>query len=192
MVLLVHGGPWARDVWGLYADHQWLANRGYAVLSVNSRGSTGFGKAFVNAANLEWAGRMHDDLIDAVDWAIAQGMADPGRVAIMGTSYGGYSALVAISLDLLVGLRAARDPFPMGILLNDGVAVLVHLLVDRDVAVIRIGARRNSRRRRARASAPAERPQQNGASLITATLVDASAKAQAAGGLAAREADRLD
>jgi dipeptidyl aminopeptidase/acylaminoacyl peptidase len=97
MVLLVHGGPWARDVWGLNADHQWLANRGYMVLSVNFRGSTGFGKAFVNAANLEWAGKMHDDLIDAVDWAIAQEITDPGRVAIMGTSYGGYSALVGLS-----------------------------------------------------------------------------------------------
>ena len=82
---------------GGYADHQWLANRGYAVLSVNYRGSTGFGKAFVNAANLEWAGKMHDDLIDAVDWAIAQGIADPARVAIMGTSYGGYSALVGLT-----------------------------------------------------------------------------------------------
>jgi dipeptidyl aminopeptidase/acylaminoacyl peptidase len=97
MVLLVHGGPWARDVWGLYPDHQWLANRGYAVLSVNYRGSTGFGKAFVNAANLEWAGKMHDDLIDAVDWAVAQGVADPGRVAIFGASYGGYSALVGLT-----------------------------------------------------------------------------------------------
>ena len=97
MVLLVHGGPWTRDVWGLYANHQWLANRGYAVLSVNYRGSTGFGKAFVNAANLEWAGKMHDDLIDAVDWAIAQQIADPARVAIMGTSYGGYSALVGLT-----------------------------------------------------------------------------------------------
>jgi dipeptidyl aminopeptidase/acylaminoacyl peptidase len=97
MVLLVHGGPWARDVWGLYPDHQWLANRGYAVLSVNFRGSTGFGKAFINAGNREWAGKMHDDLIDAVDWAVAQGIADPARVAIMGTSYGGYSALVAVT-----------------------------------------------------------------------------------------------
>ena len=97
MVLMVHGGPWTRDVWGLYANHQWLANRGYAVLSVNYRGSTGFGKAFVNAANLEWAGKMHDDLIDAVDWAIAQQIADPARVAIMGTSYGGYSALVGLT-----------------------------------------------------------------------------------------------
>jgi dipeptidyl aminopeptidase/acylaminoacyl peptidase len=97
MVLLVHGGPWSRDVWWLYPEHQWLANRGYAVLSVNFRGSTGFGKAFVNAANLEWAGRMHDDLIDAVDWAVAAGIADPDRVAIMGTSYGGYSALVGLT-----------------------------------------------------------------------------------------------
>jgi dipeptidyl aminopeptidase/acylaminoacyl peptidase len=97
MVLLVHGGPWSRDVWRLYPEHQWLANRGYAVLSVNFRGSTGFGKAFVNAANLEWAGRMHDDLIDAVDWAIAAGIADRDRVAIMGTSYGGYSALVGLT-----------------------------------------------------------------------------------------------
>jgi dipeptidyl aminopeptidase/acylaminoacyl peptidase len=93
MVLLVHGGPWARDVWGLYPTHQWLADRGYAVLSVNYRGSTGFGKAFVNAANLEWGGRMHDDLIDAVEWAITRGIADEKRIAIYGASYGGYAAL---------------------------------------------------------------------------------------------------
>ena len=97
MVLLVHGGPWARDTWALSSTHQWLANRGYAVLSVNFRGSTGLGKAFVNAANLEWAGKMHDDLIDAVDWAIARGVADPARVAIYGASYGGYSALVGVT-----------------------------------------------------------------------------------------------
>jgi len=94
MVLLVHGGPWARDVWALSSTHQWLANRGYAVLSVNFRGSTGLGKAFLNAANLEWGGKMHDDLIDAVDWMIARGIADPMRIAIYGASYGGYSALV--------------------------------------------------------------------------------------------------
>ena len=97
MVLLVHGGPWARDLWGLHPNHQWLANRGYAVLSVNFRGSTGFGKSFVNAGDREWAGKMHDDLIDAVDWAVAQGIADPARVAIMGASYGGYSALVGVT-----------------------------------------------------------------------------------------------
>jgi dipeptidyl aminopeptidase/acylaminoacyl peptidase len=97
MVLHVHGGPWSRNAWGLVGDHQWLANRGYVVLSVNFRGSTGFGKAFVNAGNREWAGKMHDDLIDAVDWAVAQGIADPARVAIMGVSYGGYSALVGLT-----------------------------------------------------------------------------------------------
>ena len=97
MVLMVHGGPWSRDDWGLHPNHQWLANRGYAVLSVNYRGSTGFGKAFVNAANMEWAGKMHDDLIDAVDWAIAEGIADPARIAIMGGSYGGYAALVGVT-----------------------------------------------------------------------------------------------
>ena len=97
MVLLVHGGPWGRDVWGLSATHQWLANRGYAALSVNFRGSTGLGKAFVNAANMEWAGRMHDDLIDAVDWAVVRGIADPARVGIYGASYGGYAALVGVT-----------------------------------------------------------------------------------------------
>ncbi len=97
MVLLVHGGPWARDHWGLNPTHQWLANRGYAVLSVNFRGSTGFGKAFINAANMEWAGKMHDDLIDAVAWATAEGIADPDRVCIMGGSYGGYAALVGLT-----------------------------------------------------------------------------------------------
>lgn len=97
MVLVVHGGPWGRDGWGLSATHQWLANRGYAVLSVNFRGSTGFGKTFVNAANREWGGRMHDDLIDAVDWAITQKIADPKRIAIYGGSYGGYAALAGVT-----------------------------------------------------------------------------------------------
>ncbi|WP_437285739.1 alpha/beta fold hydrolase [Sorangium sp. So ce406] len=96
-VLLVHGGPWARDTWGLNGMHQWLANRGYAVLSVNYRGSTGFGKKFVNAGNLEWAGKMHSDLLDAVDWTVAQGIADKARVAIMGGSYGGYATLVGLT-----------------------------------------------------------------------------------------------
>jgi dipeptidyl aminopeptidase/acylaminoacyl peptidase len=94
MVLNVHGGPWARDSWGFDPEHQWLANRGYAVLSVNFRGSTGFGKRFINAANREWGGKMHDDLIDAVNWAVERGIADPDRVAIYGGSYGGYAALV--------------------------------------------------------------------------------------------------
>jgi dipeptidyl aminopeptidase/acylaminoacyl peptidase len=97
MVLLVHGGPWYRDYWGFQEYPQWLANRGYAVLSVNYRGSTGMGKEFVNAGDLESAAKMHDDLIDAVNWAVAQGIADPSRVAIMGGSYGGYATLVGLT-----------------------------------------------------------------------------------------------
>ena len=97
LVLLVHGGPWARDGFGFNRAHQWLANRGYGVLSVNFRGSTGFGKQFINAGNLQWAGTMHDDLLDAVDWAVAQGFADPAKVAIMGGSYGGYATLVGLT-----------------------------------------------------------------------------------------------
>ena len=94
LVLNVHGGPWARDEWGYDSESQWLANRGYAVLQVNYRGSTGFGKNFLNAGNREWAGRMHDDLLDAVEWAVKEGVADPKRIAIYGGSYGGYAALV--------------------------------------------------------------------------------------------------
>jgi len=97
LILFVHGGPWARDSWGLNSVHQWLANRGYAVLSVNYRGSTGFGKDFINASNLEWAGKMHDDLIDAVNWAIKERIADKNKVAIMGGSYGGYATLVGMT-----------------------------------------------------------------------------------------------
>jgi dipeptidyl aminopeptidase/acylaminoacyl peptidase len=97
MLLLVHGGPWGRDRYGYHPYHQWLANRGYAVLSVNFRGSTGFGKAFVNAGDREWAGRMHDDLLDGVEWAIAEGIAARDRIAIMGGSYGGYATLVGMT-----------------------------------------------------------------------------------------------
>ncbi len=107
MVLLVHGGPWARDSWGFNPNHQWLANRGYAVLSVNFRGSTGFGKDFTNAANKEWAGKMHDDLIDAVNWAVKEKIADPAKVAIMGGSYGGYATLA--------GLTFTPDVFACGV-----------------------------------------------------------------------------
>lgn len=95
LVLLIHGGPYLRDYWGYSPAHQWLANRGYSVLSINYRGSTGFGKAFVTAADKEWGGKMHDDLVDGVHWAIAQGIADAKRVGFYGASYGGYSALVA-------------------------------------------------------------------------------------------------
>jgi len=99
MVLFVHGGPWGRDGWGYNSYHQWLANRGYAVLSPNFRGSTGFGKAFLNAGNREWYHAMQDDLNDAVAWAIAEGHADPERVAIMGGSYGGYATLAGLTRD---------------------------------------------------------------------------------------------
>jgi dipeptidyl aminopeptidase/acylaminoacyl peptidase len=98
-VLFVHGGPWARDMWGYHPYHQWLANRGYAVLSVNFRGSTGFGKAFVNAGDLEWGAAMHDDLLDGVTWAVEEGIADPERVAIAGGSYGGYATLVGLTFS---------------------------------------------------------------------------------------------
>ncbi|MEH1941148.1 MAG: S9 family peptidase [Nostoc sp.] len=96
-VLLVHGGPWARDTWGFSPTTQWLANRGYAVLQVNFRGSTGYGKAFLNAGNREWAGKMHDDLIDSVNWLVEQGISDPQKIAIMGGSYGGYATLVGLT-----------------------------------------------------------------------------------------------
>jgi dipeptidyl aminopeptidase/acylaminoacyl peptidase len=107
MVLSVHGGPWYRDSWGYNPMDQWLTNRGYAVLSVNFRGSTGFGKSFVNAANLEWGRKMHDDLIDAVNWAIKQKIAQPKGIAIMGGSYGGYATLA--------GLTFTPDVFACGV-----------------------------------------------------------------------------
>lgn len=97
MVLAVHGGPWARDNYGYNGWHQWMANRGYAVLSVNYRGSTGFGKNFVNAAVKEFAGKMHDDLIDSVEWAVAEGIAQEDKVAIAGGSYGGYATLIGVT-----------------------------------------------------------------------------------------------
>ena len=97
MVLLVHGGPWARDGYGFNTIHQLLANRGYGVLSVNFRGSTGFGKDFLNAGNKQWGLKMHDDLIDAVNWAVDQGIAEADKVAIMGGSYGGYATLAGLT-----------------------------------------------------------------------------------------------
>lgn len=107
MVLLVHGGPWARDSWGYDPLHQLLANRGYAVLSVNFRGSSGLGKHFLNAGNLEWGRKMHDDLIDAVEWAVRERVAEQDRIAIMGGSYGGYATLV--------GLTMTPDVFACGV-----------------------------------------------------------------------------
>lgn len=107
MVLKVHGGPWGRDRWGFNGTHQWLASRGYAVLSVNYRGSTGFGKQFINAADGEWAGKMHDDLLDAVKWTVDEKIAQADKVAIFGGSYGGYATLV--------GLTFTPDQFACGV-----------------------------------------------------------------------------
>jgi dipeptidyl aminopeptidase/acylaminoacyl peptidase len=107
LVMLVHGGPWGRDTYGYSPTVQWLANRGYGVLQVNFRSSTGFGKEFLNAGNEQWAGSMHDDLLDAKNWAVEQGITDADRVAIMGGSYGGYATLV--------GLTFTPDEFSCGV-----------------------------------------------------------------------------
>ena len=97
-VLNVHGGPWARDTWGYNPEAQWFANRGYATLQINYRGSAGFGKKYLNAGNLEWAAKMQDDLTDAVKWAIDKGIADAEKVCIYGGSYGGYATLVGVTM----------------------------------------------------------------------------------------------
>ncbi len=107
MVLNVHGGPWARDEFGYHSEYQWLANRGYAVLAVNYRGSSGFGKNFMNAATREFAGKMHDDLIDAVNWAVKENVTTRDKVAIYGGSYGGYATLT--------GLTFTPDVFACGV-----------------------------------------------------------------------------
>ncbi len=107
MVLLVHGGPWGRDAYGYNGTHQWLANRGYAVLSTNFRASTGFGKKFISAGDLQWGRKMHDDLLDAVDWAVKSGVTSADKVAIMGGSYGGYATLA--------GMAFTPDKFACGI-----------------------------------------------------------------------------
>ncbi len=107
MVLMPHGGPWGRDFWGFSTMHQWLANRGYAVMYVNFRASAGFGKAFLNAGNHEWGGAIMADQIDAARWAIDSGIADPAKVAIMGGSFGGYSTLA--------GLAFTPDVFACGV-----------------------------------------------------------------------------
>ncbi|GAB3907972.1 S9 family peptidase [Larkinella knui] len=97
VVIVPHGGPWARDFWGYNAYHQFLANRGYAVLSMNFRASTGYGKAFLNAGNKQWGEKMQDDITWGVKYLIDQGIADPKRVGIMGGSYGGYATLAGLA-----------------------------------------------------------------------------------------------
>jgi len=112
LVVSPHGGPWARDVWGYHAMHQFLANRGYAVLSMNFRGSTGYGKRFLNAGNRQWGEKMQDDITWGVRHLVEQGIADPKRVAIAGGSYGGYAALagVAFTPDLYAAAVAIVPP----------------------------------------------------------------------------------
>ena len=98
VVILPHGGPWARDMWGYDSFAQFLANRGYAVLQPNFRGSTGFGKHFLNLGNAEWGtGTMQHDITDGVRYLIDEGIADPDAVAIMGASYGGYATLAGLT-----------------------------------------------------------------------------------------------
>jgi len=99
LVVLPHGGPWHRDTWGFDPDVQFLANRGLAVLQTNFRGSLGYGRAFWEASFRQWGLSMQDDVTDGVRWAVAQGIADPKRVAIYGGSYGGYAALSGITKD---------------------------------------------------------------------------------------------
>ena len=99
IVVLVHGGPWVRDTWGFQPTVQWLATRGYAVLQVNFRGSAGYGKEFLNAGNKEWGRKMHHDIEDAVKWAVEKNIADKNKVAIFGSAYGGYEAMVAAAFS---------------------------------------------------------------------------------------------
>ena len=119
MVVLVHDGPWTRATLDYSRETQWLATRGYAVLTVNYRGSSGFGKKFLNAGNLEWGGKMSDDLVDAVHWAVDQKIADPTKVAIVGAGYGGYAALV--------GMERSAGTFACGVD-QDGPSNLVTFL----------------------------------------------------------------
>jgi dipeptidyl aminopeptidase/acylaminoacyl peptidase len=97
MIVFVHGGPWGRDLWGLVSTVQWLANRGYAVLQVNFRASTGYGKQYLNAGDREWGAKMHTDLLDGRDYVANQGIANPRKTCIMGGSYGGYATLAAVT-----------------------------------------------------------------------------------------------
>ena len=97
LIVNPHGGPWARDMWGFNPEVQLLANRGYAVLQVNFRSSTGYGKEFLQAGNKQWGLKIQDDITDGVQWAIDQGIADPDRIGIYGASFGGYATLAGIT-----------------------------------------------------------------------------------------------
>jgi len=120
VIIVPHGGPWARDTYGFNAMHQFLANRGYAVLSPNFRASTGYGKKFLNAGNGEWGRKMQDDLTWGVKYLVAQGIANPKKVGIMGGSYGGYATLagVAFTPDVYSAGVAIVAPSNLTTLLN--------------------------------------------------------------------------
>ena len=97
MIINPHGGPWVRDEWGFNPEHQFFANRGYATLQMNFRGSTGYGRSFTRAGDRQWGLKMQDDITDAVKWAIDQGFADPKRICIYGASYGGYATMAGLT-----------------------------------------------------------------------------------------------
>jgi dipeptidyl aminopeptidase/acylaminoacyl peptidase len=112
-VVLVHAGPWSRAAWGLDPEAQWLANRGYAVLQVNFRGSTGYGKDHLNDGNQEWGGKILTDLVDGRNWVVSEGYADPARIAILGSGFGGYTALAALAFhprEFAAGVSLAGPP----------------------------------------------------------------------------------
>jgi dipeptidyl aminopeptidase/acylaminoacyl peptidase len=120
LVVVPHGGPWARDMWGYNSFAQFLANRGYAVLSPNFRGSTGYGKKFLDAGNLQWGDKMQDDITWGVKYLVGEGIADPKRVGIMGGSYGGYATLAGVTFtpDLYAAAIAIVAPSSLQTLLE--------------------------------------------------------------------------
>lgn len=138
LIVLVHGGPWTRDKWGYNPWHQWLANRGYAVLSINFRGSTGFGKEFMNAGDREWGGKMIDDIHSAVTDFINNMNIDRNRVGVMGTSYGGYAALMLVS-RFPDHYACAIDVFGPTNLVNMIESIPPHWQSQRDMLVKRVG-----------------------------------------------------
>ncbi|PZO49699.1 MAG: hypothetical protein DCF16_14220 [Alphaproteobacteria bacterium] len=157
LVLLPHDGPWARDVYGFNPMHQWLANRGYAVLSVNFRGSIGFGEAFLNAGNREWGGRIQEDLQDALQWAIDNNVAQSDRIAIVGSGFGGYAALAGLTFTPEQFRCAAAFGAPTNLSrLVEAAPVSL-----RDVWYLRVGDTRTAEGRQAlRGRSPAQRASQ--------------------------------
>jgi dipeptidyl aminopeptidase/acylaminoacyl peptidase len=119
LIVMPHGGPWARDIWGFDPEVQFLANRGFAVLQMNFRGSTGYGREFEKAGYREWGRKMQDDITDGVEWAIREGIADRNHIGIFGASYGGYAALM--------GLIRTPELFKCGICYVGVTDIITHL-----------------------------------------------------------------